>query len=257
MGPRQGEQPRLEGVAPGRGVPAVSLGMRSRLDARGLRRALGFASPRPDAVVTRGVSAQLVGAAIARRAQAPHVLNEHTPLTPAGRLVAPRPHQRALTRQVAPHVDAVIAVTERQAEPLAALGYRREGIEVIANGVFTAAGETPPVDETGAAKLLVTHRALTLRRDRPELFTRYGALPVFGDQADSAVAADRGGALTFATRLPVALEQAGGWGDTVVLVQGRRWRDVLTGRVHEGGRLRLADVLDTYPVALLVPAEEQ
>ncbi|MBD8610691.1 malto-oligosyltrehalose synthase [Frigoribacterium sp. CFBP 13729] len=120
-----------------------------------------------------------------------------------------------------------------------------------------AAGETPPVDETGAAKLLVTHRALTLRRDRPELFTRYGALPVFGDQADSAVAADRGGALTIATRLPVALEQAGGWGDTVVLVQGRRWRDVLTGREHEGGRLRLADVLDTYPVALLVPAEEQ
>ena len=80
---------------------------------------------------------------------------------------------------------------------------------------------------------------------------------MFGDQADSAVAADRGGALTIATRLPVALEQAGGWGDTVVLVQGRRWRDVLTGRVHEGGRLRLADVLDTYPVALLVPADGQ
>jgi (1->4)-alpha-D-glucan 1-alpha-D-glucosylmutase len=120
-----------------------------------------------------------------------------------------------------------------------------------------AAGGTPPVDETGAAKLLVTHRALTLRRDRPELFTRYGALPVFGDQADSAIAADRGGALAIATRLPVALEQAGGWGDTVVLVQGRRWRDVLTGQVHEGGRLRLAEVLATYPVALLVPADEQ
>ena len=128
----------LFGELVGRGVPSISLGMRSRLDARGLRRALGFASPRPDAVVTRGVSAQLVGAAIARRAQAPHVLNEHTPLTPAGQLVAPRPHQRALTRLVAPHVDAVIAVTERQTEPLAALGYRREGIEVIANGVFTA-----------------------------------------------------------------------------------------------------------------------
>src|SRR5690606_5144781 len=31
------------------------------------------------------------------------------------------------------------------------------------------AGELPPVDETGAAKLLVTSRVLRARRDRPEL----------------------------------------------------------------------------------------
>ncbi len=120
------------------GVPAVCLHMRGRLDGRGLRRALGFARPRPDAVVTRGVSAQLVGEAIARRAGAKHVLNEHTPLTPEGRFVAPRLHQRALTRLVAHRVDAVIAVTGRQVEPLAALGYRRERIEVVANGVFAS-----------------------------------------------------------------------------------------------------------------------
>ena len=36
----------------------------------------------PDAVVTYGVNAQLVGEAIARRAHAVHVYNEHTPLTP-------------------------------------------------------------------------------------------------------------------------------------------------------------------------------
>ncbi|MEP6478823.1 MAG: malto-oligosyltrehalose synthase, partial [Rhodoglobus sp.] len=34
-------------------------------------------------------------------------------------------------------------------------------------------GGKPAIDETGAAKLLVTSRALRLRRDRPELFTRY------------------------------------------------------------------------------------
>ena len=92
----------LFGELVGRGVPSISLGMSvaSTRAGRGARSA--FASPRPDAVVTRGVSAQLVGAAIARRAQAPHVLNEHTPLTPAGQLVAPRPHQRALTRLAAP-----------------------------------------------------------------------------------------------------------------------------------------------------------
>src|SRR5690606_21527206 len=34
------------------------------------------------------------------------------------------------------------------------------------------AGWRPPIDETGAAKLLVTSRALRLRRERRELFTR-------------------------------------------------------------------------------------
>ena len=42
-------------------------------------------------MVTRGVSPQLVGEAIARRAGAAHVLNEHTPLTPDGELLPPRP----------------------------------------------------------------------------------------------------------------------------------------------------------------------
>lgn len=126
-----------------RGVPSVCLHMRGRFDGRGLRRALGFARPHPDAVVTRGVSGQLVGQAIARRAGASHVLNEHTPLTPAGRLVPPRPHQRVLTRLVAPRVDAVIAVTSRQVVPLAALGYRRERIEVVENGVFAGTGLAP------------------------------------------------------------------------------------------------------------------
>jgi (1->4)-alpha-D-glucan 1-alpha-D-glucosylmutase len=120
-----------------------------------------------------------------------------------------------------------------------------------------AAGSVPPVDETGTAKLLVTHRALTLRRDRPELFTRYAALPVMGERRDHVVAADRGGALVVATRLPVSLEQAGGWDDTVVLTRGTAYVDVLTGRRHRGGRVRLADLLETYPVALLVPADSQ
>ena len=119
------------------------------------------------------------------------------------------------------------------------------------------AGEVPPVDESGAAKLLVTHRALTLRRDRPELFHRYAPLPVFGERADHAVVADRGGAVVVATRLPVSLEQAGGWDDTVVLTRGTAYVDVLTGRRHQGGELRLAEVLETYPVALLVPADSQ
>ena len=78
-------------------------------------------------------------------------------------------------------------------------------------------GDLPPVDASGAAKLLVTSRALRLRRDRPELFTRYTPMTVVGEAADHAIAFDRGGALTVATRLPVGLAARGGWGDTVLL----------------------------------------
>ncbi|MCU1528337.1 MAG: maltooligosyl trehalose synthase [Frondihabitans sp.] len=114
-------------------------------------------------------------------------------------------------------------------------------------------GVTPPIDATGAAKLLVTHAALTLRRDHPALFTRYAPLPVAGDAATSALAVDRGGAIVIATRLPVGLAESGGWRDTELHLPAGDRVDVLTGRRHTGSRLRLADLLTTYPVALLVP----
>lgn len=113
------------------------------------------------------------------------------------------------------------------------------------------AGALPPIDESGHAKLLVTSRALRLRRDRPDLFTRYAPLTVVGDRADHLIAFDRGGAVTLATRLPVGLEAAGGWGDTTVLLPNRDMVDVITGTSFEGGELSVAEVLERYPVALL------
>jgi (1->4)-alpha-D-glucan 1-alpha-D-glucosylmutase len=109
------------------------------------------------------------------------------------------------------------------------------------------AGWLPPIDASGAVKLLVTSRALRLRRDRPDLFTAYQ--PVHAGR--HVVAFDRGGAVTVATRLPLTLARAGGSdpGLRLPLAPGL-WRDVLTGRVHEG--LALREVLDRYPVALLV-----
>ena len=102
-----------------RGVPTECLHLQRHTNPRALRLALSVgAAFEPDAVVTRGVSGQLVGEAIAGRADAVHVMNEHTPLTPDGRLVPPRPHQRALTRLVARRIDGVIAVTRRQVPPL-------------------------------------------------------------------------------------------------------------------------------------------
>lgn len=117
------------------------------------------------------------------------------------------------------------------------------------------AGELPPVDAGGAAKLLVTSRALRARRDHPELFDRYLPLPAVGSAAHHVVATDRGGAVVVATRLPIGLERAGGWGDTALLVPTGRYVDVVTGAEHAGDSLALADVLARYPVALLLTEE--
>jgi len=114
-------------------------------------------------------------------------------------------------------------------------------------------GWLPPIDSTGAAKLLITTRALRLRRDRPELFHRHAPVEAFGQAAAHVVAYDRGGAVTVATRLPVGLARTG-WADTTIILAGHRWVDVLTGATFDGGEVRLAELLDRYPVALLIDA---
>ncbi|WP_403025410.1 malto-oligosyltrehalose synthase [Salinibacterium sp. GXW1014] len=118
-------------------------------------------------------------------------------------------------------------------------------------------GWRPPIDETGAAKLLVTSRAIRLRRDHPEFFDGYTALRAEGSAADHVVAFDRGGAITVVTRLPLGLEAAGGWRDTTIELPAGLV-DELTGTQH-GGTVQLAELLADYPVALLRPAtgEEQ
>ncbi|HTJ34702.1 MAG TPA: malto-oligosyltrehalose synthase [Dactylosporangium sp.] len=114
-----------------------------------------------------------------------------------------------------------------------------------------AAGQPrPPVDVSGTAKLLVVSRALRLRRDRPELFTTYRPVAAAGAAQRHVVAFDRGGALSIATRLPVGLTLAGGWGDTELKLADGPWTDVLTGRAVAS--TVVGDLLATYPVALLV-----
>jgi (1->4)-alpha-D-glucan 1-alpha-D-glucosylmutase len=108
----------------------------------------------------------------------------------------------------------------------------------------------PPVDDTGAAKLWLVSRALRLGRDRPELFTGYTPVWARGPASDHAVAFDRGGAVTVATRLPARLARDGGWRDTTLQLAGPH-TDVLTGRSWSSA-VRVADLLDVLPVALLV-----
>ena len=113
-------------------------------------------------------------------------------------------------------------------------------------------GWQPPVDASGAAKLLVTARTLRLRRERPELFGDYR--PVFADGrvGEHVLAFDRGGAVAVATRLPVGLSRHGGWHDTTITLDGHSWTEIFTGTRYRGRRLHVAELLHTYPVALLV-----
>jgi (1->4)-alpha-D-glucan 1-alpha-D-glucosylmutase len=113
-------------------------------------------------------------------------------------------------------------------------------------------GWQPPIDESGAAKLLVTSRTLRLRRQRPELFTSYRPAFADGRVADHVLAFDRGGVVAVATRLPVGLSRHGGWHDTTLSLDGHSFTEVFTNTSYGGSRLAVADLLQTYPVALLV-----
>lgn len=109
-------------------------------------------------------------------------------------------------------------------------------------------------------KLLVTSRALRVRREHASAFvgphagyapvpTSTSAALAFARSADGEPAA-----VTVVTRLALALERLGGWGEHTVVLPAGTWHDVLTGRDVPGGSVRLADLLHTLPVALLVPA---
>jgi (1->4)-alpha-D-glucan 1-alpha-D-glucosylmutase len=107
------------------------------------------------------------------------------------------------------------------------------------------------------AKLLVTSRALRLRRARPDWFAAgYEPLPATGPAAAHATSFRRGGgAVTVVTRLPVALRRKGGWQDTELPLPGGAWADLLTGSVYRGA-VPLAELTGRLPVALLVPEGE-
>ncbi|CAD5995910.1 malto-oligosyltrehalose synthase [Agreia sp. COWG] len=127
---------------------------------------------------------------------------------------------------------------------------RRRLLEVLDTGAL------PEVDETGAAKLLVTSRALRLKHEHPELFTGYAPLSAHGDSASHVLAFDRGGAITVATRLPWSLSQAEGWGSTQIDIE-RDSVDVLTGRSFEAGPVSVSELLHHLPVALLAAVNQE
>jgi (1->4)-alpha-D-glucan 1-alpha-D-glucosylmutase len=104
-----------------------------------------------------------------------------------------------------------------------------------------------------AEKLLVTSRALRLRREHPEWFGRDGAYVPLQTSTEHAVGFARADAVaTVVSRLTVGLDRAGGWGSATVIVPDGQWRDLLGGASYAGGPVRCADLLSELPVALLV-----
>ncbi len=107
-------------------------------------------------------------------------------------------------------------------------------------------------------KLLVTSRALRLRRDVPEAFTgpEAGFVPLAHSSGHSlAYARTTDGeprVVVLATRLGAALERLSGWADHTVALPDGTWHDVLTDRELAGGVQAVAPLLDRLPVALLV-----
>ena len=137
-------------------------------------------------------------------------------------------------------------------------GARAKLLAEIRTGARPALSDA--LDDDGAAKLLLCHQALTLRRDHPELFTTYVPVSAEGPAAGHLVGFDRGGAIALATRLPVGLAASGGWRGTWIPLPEGRWRDLVSGRrvsADERGSALLADLFAQYPVALLVREERR
>ncbi|NNG37876.1 malto-oligosyltrehalose synthase [Flexivirga sp. ID2601S] len=119
-----------------------------------------------------------------------------------------------------------------------------------------------------AEKLHVVTTALRARREHPRVFGAESSYrPVesssehllgFSRSAHAgrlAEAFGRGGRKTFmtlATRAPARLSRSGGWANATFQLGAGRWRDRISGVTHvSDGHLGVADVLGTWPVALL------
>ncbi|MBI5383148.1 MAG: malto-oligosyltrehalose synthase [Verrucomicrobia bacterium] len=107
--------------------------------------------------------------------------------------------------------------------------------------------------EEGLPKLWLILRTLAFRAQRPELFGAagsYGPLAAQGAKAKHVVAFSRGGdAITIVPRLVLGL--GGNWEDTTVPVPLGLWENELTGDEVPGGNVRLRELLQRFPVALL------
>ncbi|MET7650991.1 malto-oligosyltrehalose synthase [Streptomyces sp. NPDC005486] len=115
----------------------------------------------------------------------------------------------------------------------------------------------PPEDP--GVKDTLTRAALRLRRRRPEVFgdsAGYEPLSAEGAAAAHCLAFARSGrVVTAVTRLSLRLAEAGGWRGTRLALPPGTWADVLAPEREFTGYVRVAELFERLPVALLERAE--
>ncbi len=105
----------------------------------------------------------------------------------------------------------------------------------------------PPAD-LDDEKLLVTSRALGLRKQEREAFGEQGGYTPLSSTSRHLVGFLRGRTVAVAaTRAPQRLAAGGGWGAHTVALRDGTWRDVLSGALHAGRRRRLRGALRGLP----------
>ncbi|MFF5857263.1 malto-oligosyltrehalose synthase [Streptomyces sp. NPDC012751] len=104
-------------------------------------------------------------------------------------------------------------------------------------------------------KEALTAAALRLRARRPDAFgpdASYDPLSAGGPAAEHCLAFARSGAVvTAVTRLSLRLAETGGWRETSLALPPGRWADALAPEREFTGEVRLTDLFDRRPVALL------
>ncbi|WP_175934742.1 malto-oligosyltrehalose synthase [Corynebacterium sp. Marseille-P4321] len=118
--------------------------------------------------------------------------------------------------------------------------------------------------DADSAKQHIVREALTLRRERPELFLEGGYQAVFAEgtaarhvigmaRTAGADDADTVEVIALAVREPLALERGGGWRGTTVRLPEGEWVDCLTERRY-GGQVDVDKLMHKLPAVLLVRA---
>ena len=117
-----------------------------------------------------------------------------------------------------------------------------------------AAAEAMRRADEGLPKLWTIYTALSLRRERPRDFgaqATYTPLIVEGSRAEHAIAYLRGDDV--ATVVPRLGHLLGGdWQKTTVELPDGQWKNWLTGSFCTGGKVAVGELLEDFPVALLV-----
>lgn len=112
--------------------------------------------------------------------------------------------------------------------------------------------------DPGSPKMWVIHKALRLRRDRPECFGADAAyIPIMAEGPKRQHLAAYLRSESIATLVPRwTLKLGDSWSFTTVALPEGTWKNILTGDVVRGGRVRVQSLMQRFPVALLTKETE-